>query len=1043
MSIMHSEWEGRLKHWIRTLKDDFYQPVEALSFRMFSTMDELSVEEAKARFASGEGQPVKEGFVWGDKYEYGWFLAEFTLPETCRGERVVLNLNPGGESTLFVNDLAFGNYRADWVREPHHFMVDNWITKDGREGEPYSLLMEVYAGHFFPEASGCATGPVLPGSFQDPKTDGERARLGHCSFGIWNEEAYQLYMDVDTLYQLLQTLDESSLRASKIAEGLEAFTLTVDFEAPREMRIASYREARKLLRPLLEAKNGTTMPQFYAIGNSHLDLAWLWPMQETYRKTARTFGAQLRLLEEYPDYMYIQSQPASYEMCRKYYPELFERIKAAIKEGRWIADGAMWVEPDTNMAGGEALVRQLLYGRAYYRDVLGVESETLWLPDTFGYSGALPQILKGFHVKSLVTQKIFWSYNEGEKFPYHYFNWEGIDGSKVVSFLPTSYTYYTNPTEANRVWQNRTQMRHLDSFLFPYGYGDGGGGPTRDYIEYIERQKDLEGSVRIRHASPQAFFEEKEAEGGPKETYRGELYFSAHRGTYTSQAKVKENNRRAELSLRDRELLESLNAWEGRTPYPKEELEEDWKELLLHQFHDILPGSGIGEIYAEAEERVGKVIKSTEEHSAKALALMTSGEHGFTLFNSLSFPRKALVALPKGQTAVQTAKGEAVAHYQGQDGTYILASLPPLGAVSFVPAAQEKASARPLIGEETDGGFVLSNSLVKVFINQRGEVTSYERQGREYAKGIMNRFLFYKDVPRLFDAWDIDSNYILQPLEGARDVTARLLASSEAYGAVEVEGKIGDSTYRQVIRLNAEEEVLTFDTTVDWKELHRLLKVAFPVDVYADEAIHEIQYGYVKRPVHRSRLYDKDRFEVCNHRYSALCDGGHGFAVLNRTKYGISVNENQMELTLLKAAASPEMRADNRVHHFTYAIMGFEGSFEESSVVKEGLKLNVAPLCAEGTLDAFSLACVDKEHIFIDAVKLAEDGSGDLILRLYEAAKTACNACLTLPLSARAVFETDMEEANPVPVSLEKHEDKTLVSLSFRPFEIKTLRVKK
>ena len=383
---MHSEWQDRVKHWVRTLRDDFYEPLGEIRWEAFRTMDHLSPEEAlQGHFTSAE-----PGFIWGKTWEYCWFRGTVILPKAAEGKRIVMNLDAGGESTVFVNGKAFGNYRAAWVDEPHQFIEDNCLAVSGKEGDTYEILMETYAGHFYPEAptGGCATGPVLPGAYTDPKKEGARCVLGTSTFGVWNEDAYQLFMDVDTLGRLLETMDSTTLRAAKIAKALEKFTLIVDFEQPREARIASYKEAREALRPLMEAKNGSTMPVFYAIGNAHLDLAWLWPMEETHRKTERTFAAQLRLLEEYPEYKFIQSQPASYEMCRKYYPELFERIKEAIRAGQWIADGAMWVEPDTNMTSGESLVRQLIHGKRYYKEELGVDSQVLWLPDTFGYTAA-------------------------------------------------------------------------------------------------------------------------------------------------------------------------------------------------------------------------------------------------------------------------------------------------------------------------------------------------------------------------------------------------------------------------------------------------------------------------------------------------------------------------------------------------------------------------------------------------------------------------------------------------------------------------------
>ena len=622
--LMKSEWRDRISHWVRTLKDDFYQPLGEIQWEAFRTNEQLSLGEAKKeQFVS-----VKPGFTWGNTYEYCWMKGHIQLSEEANGKRIVMNLKPDGEATLFVNDKAFGTYRASWVNEPHHYIVDNVLSRCAKGDEQFDIMMEVYAGHYYPEAptGGCATGPVLPGSYTDKLEEGKRRTLGRCTYGIWNEDAYQLFMDVDTLGRLLEVLDKTSLRAAKIAKALEQFTLIVDFEQERDARIESYKKAREALKPVLEAENGSTMPVFYAVGNAHLDLAWLWPIAETGRKTARTFAAQLRLIEEYPEYKFIQSQPAEYEMCRKLYPELFERIKAAVKKGQWIAEGAMWVEPDTNMASGEALIRQLLYGKQYYKDVFDVDSEVLWLPDTFGYTGALPQILKGCKVNYLVTQKIFWSYNEGEQFPYHYFNWEGIDGSRIVSFLPTSYTYKTNPKQLEEVWKNRSQLQDLDAFLLPFGYGDGGGGPTRDDIEYAKREQNLEGAPRVELSDPKSFFKKMEEAGGPVNTYVGELYFNAHRGTYTSQAKVKQNNRRAEFALREMEMWGAFGLCKGNV-YDSEKADALWKELLLNQFHDILPGSSMGRVYEEARKAVGVVIETANKQADIYMSQLVTKEN--------------------------------------------------------------------------------------------------------------------------------------------------------------------------------------------------------------------------------------------------------------------------------------------------------------------------------------------------------------------------------------------------------------------------------
>ena len=1043
MKLMHSEWQDRVKHWVRTLRDDFYEPLGEIRWEAFRTMDHLSPEEA----LQGHFTSVEPGFIWGKTWEYCWFKGTVILPKAAEGKRIVMNLDAGGESTVFVNGKAFGNYRAAWVDEPHQFIEDNCLAVSGKEGDTYEILMETYAGHFYPEAptGGCATGPVLPGAYTDPKKEGARCVLGTSTFGVWNEDAYQLFMDVDTLGRLLETMDSTTLRAAKIAKALEKFTLIVDFEQPREARIASYKEAREALRPLMEAKNGSTMPVFYAIGNAHLDLAWLWPMEETHRKTERTFAAQLRLIEQYPEYKYVQSQPAAYEMCRKYYPELFERIKEAIKGGQWIADGAMWVEPDTNMASGEALIRQLVHGKRYYKEELGVDSEVLWLPDTFGYTAALPQILKGCGVNYLVTQKIFWSYNEGEQFPYHYFTWQGMDGSEIDSFLPTSYTYRTHPSEVNKIWQNRVQVQDLDldAFLLPFGYGDGGGGPARDFIESAKRQEDLEGSVKVKMAGPLEFFHDMEAQGGPANTYVGELYFSAHRGTYTSQAMVKQNNRRCELALREMEMWSTLAMNKGMA-YDFSKADALWKELLLHQFHDILPGSSIAKVYVDAEKAFHEILDGVEELQADALRELTDQKESqaVTVFNSLSFPRKMLVELPAAfANGAKTVDGTAVQVQKIGDTVKASVEVPSCGAVSLIPAegqVEEKAVAV----ETCDGGFTMENSQVKAAVNEKGEVISFvlKESGREFAADAMNRFHLYKDVPRLFDAWDIDSNYIDQEIEAAKNVAVSMEADG-LEGVLKVTGEISNSTFTQYIRLAADSRRIEFETEIDWKEMHRLLKAGFPVNVYAENGINEMQFGFVEHPTHRSRAYDKDRFEVCNHRYSALADGAHGAAVLNDCKYGISMNGNALELTLLRAGTCPEMCADNRVHHFTYAFTAWEGSFAESDVVRQGYELNVKPVVAGGAVPTFSALTIDKENVILDTMKPAEDGSGDIILRLYESKKAAVLATVTLSdlLQGEKVYLCDMLENCKEEISVENGE----ISLNFRAFEVKTVRIKK
>lgn len=1045
MGIQTPEWKDRVAHWIRTLKKDLYRPLGKIRWEAFQTMEELTLEEVKKR----KFEPVSAGTAWGHTWEYGWFHTVLTLPAEAAGKRIALDLKPDGEATLFVNDRAFGTYRADWVEVPHHYVEDNCLTRQAAGGEVYDIYMEVYAGHHFPtyevQEVRRATGPLMEGDYEDPLCEGARRIVGTATYGIWNEDAYQLYMDAMTLQSLLDTLDETELRAAKIAEALEQFTLEVDFEQDPKGRDEDYRRARKVLRPALEAKNGSTMPCFYAVGNAHIDLAWLWPFAETYRKTARTFAAQLRLLEEYPEYRYIQSQPAAYEMCREHYPELFERILQAIRDGRWIADGAMWVEPDTNMSGGEALIRQLLYGKKYFKEVLGTDSEVLWLPDTFGYTGALPQILQGCGVKYLITQKIFWSYNGGEQFPYHYFYWEGMDGSRITTFLPTSYTYKTNPAEARNTWKNRSQKRDLEGFFYPFGYGDGGGGPCRDHVEYVRRCENLEGSVRMQMASPREFFRQMEQEGGPKHTWVGELYFSAHRGTYTTQARIKKDNRRAEEMLHDLELFSVFASWKGM-PYPAGKLEEMWKVVLLHQFHDILPGTAIARVYEEAASAFDALFEKGRGLGRDLFSVLAQ-EEGYSVWNPLGFARKAVLTLPEEFARGVLVNGVPTAVTAGKNGPEAVVTLPPYGAVSLLAAEVDGAAPRASVTECEDG-YVMENRFLRAVLDRQGRICSFRLKEdgcvREFVAAPMNQLRLYRDIPRRYDAWDIDSNYVQQEISDAvTDVFSEVMQAEGSRAAVMVSGRIGRSSYRQEIILDAEGRRLEFRTTVDWKEQHRLLKAAFPVQVYAENGINEMQFGYVERPTHRSRAYDQERYEVCNHRYSALCDESHGAAVLNDCKYGISMNGNALELTLLRAAVVPDRHADIGIHTFTYAFTAWNGPFCACDAVCQGYELNSTPVLVKGGCRPFSAVRTDAPNVMVESVKLAEDGSGDLILRLYECAKAQTET--VLHVDAETFGQTAVEASD---CTMLEEETKKLemtqggIRLSFRPFEIRTVRVR-
>jgi alpha-mannosidase len=820
-----------------------------------------------------------------------------------------------------------------------------------------------------------------------------------------------------------------------IDEALMEATLIYDPELPPDEMVASAQAARARLKPALACTNGSTSPVLHAFGHAHIDVAWLWPLQETERKIARTVANQISLFEEYPEFKFLQSQPHLYVMLRKHYPELYERVKAYIKSGQFIPDGAMWVEADTNLAGGEALIRQVVQGRKFFRDEFGIDSRVLWLPDVFGYSGAVPQILKGCGCSGFATQKITWAYNGGERFPYTTFWWEGIDGSAIPAHIYYDYNSRTNPDSIFSRWNDRLQKNGIRSILLAFGFGDGGGGPNRDHMEYVRRSGNLEGLPRVQMSTPAAFFADIEAQGLPKERYVGELYFQAHRGTYTSQAKTKLGNRRSEFALREAELwATAANALKGYA-FTNHTLSDAWVDLMLCQFHDVLPGSSIQRVYQEAEVTLAKVIATGRQTALEAAAAFVDTPAGFdaaggmdagieaqflaqasqmTVFNSLNWERTAVVVTPAGPVDV---------------------TVPACGWKTFSLGAADKSK-----GSVTATPRSLENEYLRIEFNDRGEVTSvYDKETRrEVMAGAGNQFRLYKDVPDFWDAWDLDTMYEQQPVAIDEPVTLEVLASGPVVAKLQLTRKLHNSSLAQIISLRRGSRRVEFTTTVDWQESHKLLKVAFPVNIHANEAIHEIQFGHLRRPNHRSRQFDTDRFEVCNHKWTALAEENRGVAVLNDSKYGVNVLGNSINLTLLKSGLAPDPMADRGVQVFTYALYPWMGCFADSNVVREAYELNAPVMVVPGAGGEGSLFNLNAPNIVIEAVKPAEDGSGDVIVRLYEAKHMATGCTLMVGMPVKAAFETDMMEENATPLSSAYGK----VPLEFRPFEIKTLRLK-
>ncbi|MDD5707716.1 MAG: glycoside hydrolase family 38 C-terminal domain-containing protein [Kiritimatiellae bacterium] len=1005
----------------------FYVKVVEVPLSGFVTSEQLTPAQA----VRGRFKPMPAGTSWGAKWEYAWFRGAAKLPAEARGERIVLGANPPGqwgneacgEGRVLVNGRETGG--ADWA---HAHLL---LAAQGVPGTKYEILVERYAGH---GAMECGGGPCPDGREMVPEAPARQRTVSEMSVGIWQEEIYQAWLDAQTLLELRDKLDQTSLRVAEIDEGLRQFTLAVDLELPRREMLATVRAGRRILKPLLNCRNGSTSPLLYCYGHSHIDVAWLWPLQETERKCARTFGTQLGLMEQYPEYKFLQSQPHLYRMTKRLYPELYARIRAAIRRRQWIPEGGMWVEADTNISGGESLIRQFLHGKRFFKAEFGIDSELMWLPDVFGYSGAMPQIMAGCGIKYFSTQKIFWNYNGGETFPHNTFWWEGIDGTRLLSHFHNDYNSQTNPAVIWQRWSERVQKDGIVSRLVPFGYGDGGGGPTRDHLEYLRRQKNLEGMPRTTIASPLDFFHAEEKRRASLPVYVGELYFQAHRGTYTTQAKTKQGNRRSEFALREAELWGAAAIILARFRYPAVAMDEAWKGVLLNQFHDIIPGSSIHRVYEEAEALYARVLDSARKTAGTAVrALLSRDRNSVTALNSLNWERTALVPLPKGFAGVE-AGGAALPVQTIAGLTYAEAVLPSCGWLPLRKSGPAKSDNRLRVDQHH-----LENEFLRLKLNARGEITSlFDKQaGCECAAGPLNELRLYKDVPRWFDAWDIDSQYALQPVSLGGQAEVTVAARGPLVAVLKVKRKLNHSLLVQEIRLRRHSRRIEFHTRIEWREKHKLLKAAFPFAIHANEAVHEIQFGHLKRPNHASRQFDADRFEVCNQKWTALCEENRGVAVLNDCKYGVNARGGSINLTLLRSPLAPDMTADQGTQEFTYACYVWNGSFAESALVREAYELNAPIMTASGFAPAQSLFTLDAGNIILEAVKPAEDGSGDMILRLYESKRMATRCRLGTSLPVRKARAADMLEATGATLPLRSGR----IDLKFRPFEIKTLRL--
>ena len=895
----------------------------------------------------------------------------------------------------------------------------------------------------------------LLASLHRPELRRDQGRLREVAFIQVDPDVMSAYYDIWFAWEAGNHAG-GERRQQLLASALEDALLLIDLTSPDEAFARDVAAARRLLAERVSAIGlDPEAGRVFLTGHSHIDVAWLWPLRETVRKTARTFSTACRLLERYPNYRFSCSQPQLYVYAKRHYPELYAEVQRWVREGRWECTGGMWVESDCNVPSGESLIRQVLYGSTYFQDAFGKRPRVCWLPDVFGYPASLPGILKGCGLDSFMTCKLHWQARD--PFPRHLFRWEGIDGSQVLAHIPRLPGYYNGrpaPDQLVAAWDNFNEKALYDEVLFPFGFGDGGGGPTEEMLEFADRAAGFPGLPVCRQGLEEAYFEAVEAAGPDLPTWVGELYLETHRGTYTTHGEAKRANRRGELALREAEIA-GLMARTSGSELDLSPLRDAWLNLLLLQFHDILPGSSIGEVYREAAVDHAAIIETADgvrNRALQAVADRLSTPAEVVAFNSLSWARSdvASAVVPVRSVGLQELVQpdgrrlpvQVVAQHDDQaEVVFAVDGLPAMGysGLSLVPAAAPPETSLSVSGRRLENRFFVvdlgaDGAITRLFDKrvQRGVLADNERG---------NCLQLFQDGPEREAAWNIHDTFSRREYAWDQGACVEVVEQGPVRAVVRVVRRFRSSRLEQDIVLYDRVPRIDFVTRVDWQERQVLLKVAFPVAVRSPRATYEIQFGTVERPTHRNTSWDEEKFEVCGHRWVDLSEAGYGVSLMNDSKYGYDVVGNVLRLTLLRGTERPDPDADRGEHAFTYSLLPHAGDWREGETVRRAAELNVPIVCIlpnghGGALPATeSFFEVDGPAI-LETAKPAEDGKG-WILRLYEPHGGRGRVAVRGPASFLTVVECNHVEENGagiVPAG-------DRFGLSIEPFQVRSFRV--
>lgn len=985
-------------------------------------------------------EPLAKGKRWGGEWNNMWIKTTITVPEAAAGRKLyVVSKANAVEILYFINSVPKGifNSKHDFIGGMHAAQL---ITADAVPGNTFDLAFECYAGHF---CVGCH--PYDNYGVTEGNPDSFYHTYDGMDLCVMNEDVKDFVYDLKAVIQMANDLPDNNFlkgQAQDVLEQVVQVVVEYPIDYPQEIWQASVVKARELMKNILADQYAeTTRGKVGIVGHSHMDTAWLWPVSETVRKCARTYANALHLMEQYPEYKFIQSSVLHLDWMRRYYPDIFEGIKKMTAEGRYEPNGGVWVECDCNITSGESMVRQFLKGQLYTRKHLNYTADSFWLPDTFGYNAAIPQIMQESEVKYFYTTKISW--NDLNRFPLDTFRWKGIDGSSVLTHFNLTHTF---PDVHNvvRAVEEIPQKQVSDSRLLAFGFGDGGGGPTYGMIEDARRAKDIPGLPNSHYTTISDFMQEIEKTADKLPVYSGELYLELHRGTLTQMHDIKRNNRKAEFALHN---MEYMNVLSGSG---KNACSDDLYECLLkNQFHDILPGTSLTCVNELARKEVTEVITKATDIALDYASAMTDGAtDAVTLFNTLSFDRNNVVYL-------DAVPGKTIADHPTQSFTDVTGkeklavggvSIPAYGAVTLAWADESITSATTVSPFLYDG-IKLETPFAKVAFDENGYMASFvdKSSGRELRRAggtPLNTFWLAEDVPLSWDDWDVDPDLESKMLPQTNLISREVVSNGTLEFRIRSVYQVGKrSIITQDMIFHADNPQVDFHTVIDWKDKHSFLKAGFDVDVMASVVNNEIQFGHIARPTTRNNALEASKFEVCNYKWSDLSESRFGVAILNDCKYGISVNGSDMRLSLHKGGCHPDVTGDAGVHEMTYSFLPHAGGLSVKNVIQPAYTLNVPSLAVKGALqaDVTPLVQVDADNIICETVKPAELRENAFVLRLYECErnKTACT--LTFGCDVKKVFLTNMLEdvKEELPVVDGK------VSLQFRPFQIVTVLVER